>query len=802
VSGTVNGRRLELLAPAGSLDSLRAAVRNGADAVYLGTTEFNARRGAENFTLETLADACDYAHLRGAKVYLTANIVVLEHEMRDALKMLARAWKAGIDAVIVQDLGLLHALGSALPELRVHASTQIDAHNAPSIQALERLGVSRVTLARELSIAEIGDLAASSPIELESFIHGSLCYCHSGQCFMSSMVGGRSANRGLCAQPCRLPYDIVGSDGRLAEVPGRYLLSPKDLCGIEMLPALLEAGVRSLKVEGRMKSPEYVATVVSVYRAAIDRVLAEPSAFSVRPTETERLEEAFNRGFTQGYLADIRDDRMMSYQRPNNRGVPVGRVVETKPGRAVISLDRSLESGDTIEFWTSTGRFAQPAGELAYADGRGPAAPSGARVTVAVTRPVRPGDRVFRVQNAALIDAARRSWQSSEEHPGVALRFRVRLRVGEPALVEATSSGITVQATGPLVELARTRLVTAEEVLEHVGRLGGTPYTAVGTSVHLDAGVGISFSVLHQLRREAIELLDARRLAPWTSRGAVPVPEPPALPRRSRRPVAPELVVAVSDTAAAAACREAGADRVLIATSFAAITDPRDAALLPRVAHQRDVAEVIEAAEAGSEPIVAGNLGLLAELADKGKAVEADWGLSVVNPWSAAALARLGASALWASPELSGRQLASLVESSPLPVGVLVGGRVELMIAEHCVLQAIGACSHECARCTRRLKRWTLRDRKGYDLPVTTDAEGRAHIYNAVPLDLARALPEIVEAGVAAVRLELQAATVDEARWMTRAWRERLDLTIAGKLHPDAPILEPSTSGLFFRGLH
>jgi putative protease len=802
-------RTLELLAPAGGFDALRAAVRNGADAVYLGTTELNARRGAENFTLEDLAEACRYAHLRGTKVYLTANVVVLESEMGPALNMIARAWEAGIDAVIVQDLGLLLALRTALPDVRVHGSTQIDVHNAASVRVLADLGVSRVTLARELSVAEIAGLVEQSPVELESFVHGSLCFCHSGQCFMSSMIGGRSANRGLCAQPCRLPYELVDSDGRVADVPGRYLLSPRDLCGIELLPDLVASGVTALKIEGRMKSPEYVASVVTSYRAAIDRALADADSFAVRASETATLEEAFNRGFTKGYLDDIRDDRMMSYQRPNNRGVPVGRVASTSAGHAVIALDRSLESGDTIEFWTGDGRFAQAAGTMEFSGGRSSAAPAGAKVGLAVERPVRPGDRVFRVQNAALTEAARRSWQSAEERRSLPLHMRVRVRIGEPALVEVTGFGVVAKAEGPVVETARTKAVTADEVVEHVSRLGGTPYSVSEVTVQLDAIAGIGFSTLHQLRREAIERLEQQRLRPWAERPKLPAdPAPPELPRvahpgpRGRKDrVSPALVCAVADARAARLCLDAGADAVVLATSFSTNAPNGAGYLLPRVVHEEDMAPVLELAASGVRPVVAGNLGVVAAAAERGVPVQADWGLNVVNPWAASVMDDLGATLLWCSPELSGRQVAAIVERSAVPVGVVVGGRLELMIAEHCIMQAAGECTHECRACPRRRQRWVLRDRKGYDMPVTTDAEGLAHLYNAVPLDLARALPEIVAAGVAAVRLELQSEAAEDAGRLTSAWRERLDLAVDGRLQPDVPIVEPSTSGQFFRGL-
>ncbi len=801
MSHAIVPRSVELLAPAGGFDALRAAVRNGADAVYLGTADLNARRGAENFTLETLGEACRFAHLRGARIYLTANVVVVEHEMLGALTLVAKAWEAGVDAVIVQDLGLMSAIRRALPEVRIHASTQIDVHNGDAIAAVARLGVSRVTLAREVSVAEIGELTASSPVELESFVHGSLCFCHSGQCFMSSLVGGRSANRGLCAQPCRLPYDLVDAEGCVAQVPGRYLLSPKDLAGIELLPALVDAGVAALKIEGRMKSPEYVAAVVSVYRAALDRAMASASDYEVLPAETERLEEAFNRGFTQGYLADIRDDRMMSYTRPNNRGVPLGRVAATTPGRATIALDRSLESGDTIEFWTATGRFAQAAGELGLDAGSASAAPAGTRVTIVVDQPVRQGDRVFRVVNAALMEAARRSWQSPEERRPVPVRIAVSLRVGEPARLEMAAPDASVSVSGPVVERARTKPVTADEVVEHVGRLGGTPYRAEDVSVQLDADAGLGFSVLHRLRADAVRLLDDRRLESWTGRMTVSSPQPPALPSPARRPARPELVVAVLTRAAADACSDAGADRVLLGCGARPGTPTGHDALLPLVVHETEIAAALACARASDGAAVTGNLGVLAHLGGQGLPAEADWGLNVVNPWSAAALAELGATGVWASPELSGRQLASLVAGSPVPVGVVAAGRLELMVAEHCVLQAVGECDHRCAGCARRAGAWVLRDRKGYEMPVTTDADGRAHIYNAVPLDLSRALPELLAAGVSAVRLDLQSSGTEDAARVTRAWRIRLDAALKGSSLPEAPVTEPSTSAHFFRGL-
>ena len=271
-------KNVELLAPAGNMECLHAAVKAGADAVYLGAGHFNARRGADNFSLENLAEACDYAHLRGAKIYLTLNTVVLPSELPDALELARQAYRCGVDAFIVQDIGISIELSRIMPDVEVHVSTQMNIHDEDGLRAAAALGATRVTLARELSLAEIArlhELAEELGVELESFAHGALCICYSGQCFMSSLVGGRSANRGRCAQACRLPYELHNRALRKTlDAPGEHLLSPKDLCTANLIPELLHAGVASLKIEGRMKSPEYVQAVVGVYRAVVDRVEA------------------------------------------------------------------------------------------------------------------------------------------------------------------------------------------------------------------------------------------------------------------------------------------------------------------------------------------------------------------------------------------------------------------------------------------------------------------------------------------------------------------------------------------------
>jgi len=796
--------RPELLAPAGGPDSLRAAVNNGADAVYLGVDRLNARRGAENFAPDTLAEATRFAHLRGAKVYLTANVVIRPSEMAEALTLVDEAWVSGVDAVIVQDLGLARAISSELPHVRMHASTQINAHNTLTVSELQRLGFSRVTLARELSLPEMGAIAQGAPIEVETFVHGALCFCYSGQCLLSSAVGGRSANRGQCAQPCRLPYELLDEKGKQLDAPGRYLLSPRDLAGISLLPGILSTGVSALKIEGRMKSPEYVAIVTGVYRAALDRATADPDSFEVTDAEHDALAEAFSRGFTTAYLDGIRDERLMGYDRPNNRGVPVGRVASVADRVATVAFDKAVETGDTLEFWTRRGRFGQKAAALLVEDRERPVAPAGSRAGMKVDKPVAAGDRVFRVASAALESAARRTFATDDASRTVKARVAVRALVGEPLEVSIEAGGHRGVARGPALESARTKPLTAADISEHVGRLGGTPFVPEGWDIELGPDAGAGFSLLHRVRREAVEDLERSMLAAYEGR-TLTDPQPPATPRagRTSRGDMPDLVVWTTRLATAKACLAAGAHRAIV-PAWALENDaelPSGVSVeLGRVLKDREVECALTEAQP-DRALVVGNLGLVRPAAEAGARVWAHWGLNAVNSGTVAALGEAGVEGVWLSPEVSGRDAAMIAGDSRVPTGIAILGRQELMVTEHCVLTSSGPCSQRCGTCTRRERWYALRDRKGYGFPVISDAEGRSHIFNAVPVDLTRALPEILEAGVAAVRLDFTVEHLQMAQRLTRQVREALESAVAGHPPRADALLDPATAGHFFRGV-
>jgi putative protease len=745
-------------------------------------------------------------------VYLTLNVLVLEREMDEALRVADAAWAAGVDAVIVQDLGLLACLRAVLPHVRVHASTQLNSHNLATVETLADLGVSRVTLARELSTTEMATMVRGAPVELESFGHGALCVCYSGQCLMSSLIGRRSANRGQCAQPCRLPYELVDAETGVVPTEGVYLLSPRDLASITALPALVATGVAALKIEGRMKSPEYVALVTSTYRTALDRLAENPDEFEVRDAEISVLKEAFNRGFSEAYLSDERGNEMMSYRRPNNRGILVGRVVSTGEGSATVALETAVEGDDTLEFWTGRGRFAQRAGDLVVDGHPLVSAPAGAKATLAVDHVVHTGDRVFRVANAALLSAARRTFDAGSPTP-VPMAVSVRAVIGEPLTVEiADDVGRVGSAQGSTVEPARTKEVAAEDIREHVGRLGGTPYEVSEWDIALSPGAGLGFSELHRVRREAIADYEAALLAPWADRA--PSAEPPMAPRVRRaqgegRPSgssggAPsvQLIAEVASAAAVAAALQAGVDEVHLPTWAPrewSDADRRVVALVPRILHDAEYPAAADAARAAGRAVV-GNLGALAELARSGVDCQAHWSLSALNPWTVQELVELGASEVWLSPELSEQQMRSVASAATVPVGTGVYGRQELMVTEHCVLMAEGPCDQNCRGCQRRGRTRWLVDRKGYRFPVVTDVTGRTHVYNSVPLDLVPRLDAVLATGVTRLRLDLHTESPAEVSAMVARVRRAVSLIEAG-VAEQTETLGESTAGHFFRGV-
>ena len=482
-------RTIEILSPAGSADAFRAAVRAGADAVYVGGSRFGARAYADNFNEEELVDAIHEAHFYGRKLYLTVNTLLKETEIHSLYEYLAPYYESGLDAVIVQDMGVAEYIRTCFPGLDIHASTQMTITGVLGAKFVQSQGMTRVVPARELSLEEIRQIREQTDLEIECFVHGALCYCYSGQCLLSSMIGGRSGNRGQCAQPCRLPYTF--NDER------KYYLSPKDICTLELIPDLIEAGIDSFKIEGRMKKPAYVAGVTSLYRKYTDLYLRSGrSGFHVLPEDREMLMDLYNRGgSSSGYYKTRNGKEMMSLNRPNHAGVPVVKVLYQKGREVHGTALTDLNAGDVIE---------TAGGKSNYTFGN--AVKKGMSVSFLVQKQVRltKGMTLNRIRNESLLQHIKTC--IIEKKLQRAVCGVLNLRIGECASLRVDSGGSSYQAfSAEPVQPAQNRPMDRERICAQIKKTGNSEFYFESLSVNMDDNLFIPVQQLNMLRRAAFE---------------------------------------------------------------------------------------------------------------------------------------------------------------------------------------------------------------------------------------------------------------------------------------------------------
>lgn len=814
----------ELLAPAGGPEPFYAALAAGADAIYCGMGSFNARRKANNFTDEAFQAACRAAHLAGSRVYVTVNVVIKDEEMREALALIDRCWQLGADAFIIQDWGLFFEVRRLMPEVETHISTQANIHDARGAAWCKAAGADRVTLSRELSVDEIAHIHDAVDIELEVFSHGAICFCYSGICLLSSFTSrGRSANRGMCAQPCRLPYELIDESGRSWPAAGRErALCPRDTCTVDMLPRLLDAGAHALKLEGRMKAPDYVHSIVSAYRAQLDDVLARrPISSQVAEARYRQLKRCFNRDFTTEYQQGRSGDEMMSYERSNNRGQIVGEVLGSRPlgntrglkpddrrRRAAwtrLRLDEPVGKGDLLEL-RHDDEFDQFLTCLAPED-----TAAGSIIECRTARAMPAGARVRLIRSQAALDAA----EAALKRPVARKRpvdVRVIARLGQPFTVElrcVDDDAVLGRAEGFIVEAARTRAVCADDLIGHVGRMGSSPFEATSFDIQLDEGCGMGFSAVHRVRAAACEALERAILAPYESR-APHVPAAPAERRAEPHAVeatVPEICALVTSREAARLARDAGAARIYMAVDdlLAAGVSPQDIArekiipVLDEVSREVDH-ERLDHWLASGAPAAVGTISELSLGAESGSLVELRSCIPVHNVACMQALGERGANGIWLSPELT---LAEIERIAPhrgsLTLGLTVLGAPRVMTSEHCILQVAGACIHDCSRCRLRTRDFKLKNIDGRMLPVRTGLNGRSHLYDGVTLDATPQIPALLAAGV--TRFLVDGTLVDNDELLRRVTRAKraLDAALAGRT-PDKR-LAGSSSGCLFQGV-
>ena len=794
---------VELLAPAGSREALVAAVENGANAIYLAGNAFGARAYASNFDREALREAIHFAHLRRVAIHVTVNTIVADEEMgplRDYLRFL---YEAGADAVLVQDLGVARVAHETVPDLPLHASTQMSVSSLEGVRALAELGFTRVVLARELSLKEIRHICAHAPVEIETFMHGALCVCYSGQCLMSSMIGGRSGNRGRCAQPCRLPYTLVDEKGQdvLGDKAGSYLLSPRDLSTIDVIPDLIEAGVSSLKIEGRMKRPEYVATVVRTYREAIDTYYAG-KGYAVTQEERDDLAQIFNRDFTTAYLEGRPGKAMMSDHRPNNRGLLIGRVTAYDWDARIVTVKLSgrLGLGDQVDFWVKVGgRVTATISALTDAKGRAvEEGQAGDTVSFAIPSAVRDHDRVFKVYDARLMERAKETYASGAPVRRIPVAIAVRAAVGEPLTVTlCDAEGHRGEGRTDFIgEPARKRPLSEEIIRKQVSRLGTSVYEMKSLHCDIAGEVMVPMSEINEARRKAVEALDALRLKEIEAREHRP--EPKFTDRIARpTPKKAHFLVAVDTLGKAEAALSAGADGILFggesyehrviapeeyerAWQMAREAGARIDFNTPRIVHdgQQKHVERLLAAFAAFPPdaVHVHNIAMLAlvrRLTDF--AIHADYSLISYNKQTLAFLKDYGVAGATLSPELTAKEIRQLAKESPLPLTCIVHGRLELMVSNYCVTGSfLGGCGE--GPCTQPCTRghFALKDRKDVLFPLAMDQFCHMHVLNSKVLSMMPHAMKFRAAGIETMQIEAKAMGEKEIAAIVKAYRKAM----------------------------
>ena len=830
----------ELLAPAGDWETLKVGVAAGADAVYVGGKLFSARRFAINFDRDELAEAADYLHLRGRKLYVTVNTLIKQEEIDDLLNYINFLSKIGTDAVILQDLGALYLIRTYWPQLPVHASTQMTVHDGAGVRMLQKQGVERVILSRELSWEEIKAICEENQVEIEVFVHGALCVAYSGACLFSSLVGGRSGNRGRCAQPCRLTYTLyqAADHGRLLPVSEKekHLLSPKDMALITAIPQLIESGVSSLKIEGRMKGPEYVGTVVNSYRKALDRYGEAPEQFRVLREELNALNTVFNRGLSSGYFLGDLGPLLISPDRPNNRGRFIGRVkmYDERRKRCLVKLEEELRAGDGVEVWVKVGgRVGTIVEDLTVNGKKVEAAPAGLEVWFALPQKVKPGDRVFLTSSQRLREKIQQMMRSDYSGSKLPCDLQVKVGPGEPLVFTMEGLGEKVVVTSAeKAQAAKKHPLTEEILYNHLTRLGETPFRAASFTTVIEGEPILSYSQLNQVRREAVARLSEKILAPhrrppidlWPVKNQV---EEASVPQKRTGPSF--LTVFAGNLDLLKVALAAGIPKVIFGgESFTpgfrwtkeylgtAVELSRKAGAqaiiaLPRITREREKKAITNfirvSHDLQPDGFLLSHLGSLQMVRDHSDLpIYANHSLHFFNPFTLKLLYNQGIAGLTLSPELSKGEVFALIdcqEFGGVEVELLVFGALELMISQYCPVGAWdgGKKPQACPRPCRQ-RRYFLRDRKNIDFPVLVDEFCRMHLLNSRYLSLLRELNALKDKRLS-LRLELRHQDPEEAAKVIQLFQQGL---AGGGTEEDQSLLESLlgqglTRGHFYRGV-
>ena len=814
-------KKVEILAPGGSIDSIYAAINCGADAVYVGGQMFGARAYADNPDSGQLTELIKEVHLRGKRMYLTVNTLLKEHELdKQLVPYLEPFYENGLDAVIVQDFGVWQTIRNYFPDLPLHASTQMTVVSPEFAGFLKENGASRIVPARELSLKEIKKIKSRYDIEIETFVHGALCYCYSGQCLMSSVIGGRSGNRGRCAQPCRLPYQFE-SDGKIINTnKNEYLLSPKDICTLKLIPDLIDAGIDSFKIEGRMKKPEYAALVSMLYRKYADMYLEKGrQGYKVDEKDLMHLMDMYNRGgFTEGYYNQHNGSYMISMEKPNHFGTKAAKISKISGDQIVLEAVNDLEGQDILEL--NDGRTGAKPYQWTLKDKvcKG----QQFKIKNIKTLKLQPGMMCYRTRNTALVESIRKISAQPENKEKIYGYLKVYKDC--PVKITVVYKDVAVETEGPVVSKAQNRALNKIDIIKQISKTGNTPYVFENIEIEMDSDAFLPLTALNQLRRDALEALAdgitekyrrqqtntfsasqladaATEVSAYTQTG---VKHPSGLREL------PQINVLIDDfqimdtvlekpyihTVYVEYLSVLNTDMFKVTTYIEKAHNANKSVFLalPHMLRDNqmfDREHIADAAEMMDGALVRNieGLVLLKHSGYKGK-ITADASVHAWNTCAVDFLKAQGIDTLTMSEELNYKEMQSLKNDD---FEMIVFGYRPLMISAQCLLKTTGGCLRNGKR--KYKEPYEVKDRTGRKMRVIPNCSGCYNlIYNSQILDLSAEMDKIVNLGLHSVRVELTMIKKDADRILDHVYT-----SLSG--HCKALNMADFTKGHFKRGV-
>lgn len=768
-------KKIELLAPAGNLECLKVAVDNGADAIYLGGQEFSARAYADNFTLEEIVEGIKYAHIRGVKVYVSINTLIYDDEIDSLFEFTDFLYLNDIDALIVADFGLVTTLKNRYPSLPIHVSTQLNTHNLWQVKLWESLNVDRVILARETELSTIKYIKQNSNIDLEVFAHGALCICYSGNCLHSSFIGKRSGNRGKCAQPCRMEYTLLENNKAVSNK--KYLLSTKDLNTLENLDKLIESGVCSLKIEGRMKSKEYVALVTKTYKEAIDNYY-ENQKNVVDYLAIDKMNLVFSRGFTKGFTFYENNKDFTNTYRPSHLGIKVGKVVSTKNNKVQIKLSNDIHQKDKIAIIQSKLDDIKMFLSKIYVKNK--LVPMGYKdeiIELEINSKVVKDSVVYKIVDNSLMEEISQTYLKNSKKIPIRMKFFANTNEVMTLIVKDNNNHSILVKSEYVVEKALKSPTNSIKIEEQLSKLNNTAYSLSEISIFTDNEGIIPVKFINDLRREAINKLDEVRSIVF-NRNENDINDSINYVNESKSSSRQFKVKVHNIYQLEAIASLEGIDAIYYDDPFTyKLAKERFSSLniipvLPRILNDKSKANNIT-----SNAFVINNHGDL--LKHENARIITDLYMNVTNKLTIAALCNYNVESITLSSELNKNQIRDLINDFDEtygfipPLEMVVYGHYQTMVMKHCFIsKEYGFEKKYCGAC--RNKNLSLLDRMNYSFPITTDLDCNVTIYNSKAVHLIQYVEEIYQMGVSSIRLDFSIENPQEVYDITKAYLDMI----------------------------